>query len=403
MANVKTTKKTNKKVLMMDGKPLPKRVKLESYSCIWKIYLVTDPKTKEQHKKRFWIVIGDRHKRYRKFETQAEAIQYFRALKKYAKMRVKSTKTNKFFRTIYTFFEMIWRGASFDEIKATTTRTTTQHRDDEDYEDEYSQFDTNEFDEDDFDEEEINRVLAESEKDMILIEEDEDEEYTPVPVKRNHPEEKYVTEILDLSSNDKKPKNENQKTFELRVDEDEKEQVAKIRKEEKPKQKQQIQKPVTENETEIDPYYVTTEVVFESNNQPVEEKPKQQVQKPVIVEVIEKEEVNSKPSSNNFDEDGFREKNLYDLVLVGDIMDELENSFGDIEEEQDKNDDFDDEFNITQHDTSLTPAEENEEYDDEIKYRNKPRTWFWIVFVFIVLVLAAIVVLALIYTNVINV
>ncbi|MGL4342963.1 MAG: hypothetical protein ACRCRZ_00115 [Metamycoplasmataceae bacterium] len=64
------------------------------YSCTWHI----DSKTGGK----YWIVLEDGKKWYRRLDTQTEGIEYFRELKTYAKMRIQSSKSKSFSRNVIT-------------------------------------------------------------------------------------------------------------------------------------------------------------------------------------------------------------------------------------------------------------------------------------------------------------
>lgn len=146
-----------------------KEYEIQSYSCIRKYYIIKDNKTKEEKHKRMWIVIGDGHKWYRKFETQADAINYFRNLKKYAKMRVQSVKLKDFIKTVYTFMLMQAHGVDVDEIIKLNKNKKIINNDDKDFEDEFSEFDVVDNDYNDFDHEKVNKIIAEKEKDVVVV------------------------------------------------------------------------------------------------------------------------------------------------------------------------------------------------------------------------------------------
>ena len=65
-------------VMKTNKRGVTKRHEIFFYSCVRRYYNILDRRTRETETKRMWIVIGDGHKRYRKFETQADAIRYFR-------------------------------------------------------------------------------------------------------------------------------------------------------------------------------------------------------------------------------------------------------------------------------------------------------------------------------------
>lgn len=329
----------NKEVVINNKKiKLPKRVKLESYSCVWRMYLIVDSKTKEKYTKRFWIVIGDGHKKYRKFETQLEAIQYFRSLKKYAKMRVQSVKSKQFIRTIYTFFEMIWRGIEIKEIKLSkkNNKKSSSIVEEEDFEDEFTQFDTDEIDEEEFNEEEINKVLAEAEGDAVIV---DDSQFIE---SKKQDEKTFITDVIEVE--EKNPTEEEIKKFEL-------------------KEEQKVE--------DDDPYALTTEVVFEEkveDNDPEVDEPQT---KTSLYELAVSEEAQT---TNNAEEKN-EINDTFDDSIIKDI---------DVNK---------DDLDITQHQTALTPMNESELSDG--KYNKKAKIIYWLVVCLVALILAGVVVIAL--------
>lgn len=165
---------------------IPKNHNFHNYLCVWRMYLMTNPKTKKQYVKKFWIVIGEEHKHYRKFKTQEEAIQYFRNLKKFAKMKVQSSRTKEFNRTIYTFFEMIFQGLDIVDVESNTKEIKAKinnknYDENEEYEDEYTKYDLyiNEDTSDTpIDETHIDKIILDQEgKDTVLISQNEINSY----------------------------------------------------------------------------------------------------------------------------------------------------------------------------------------------------------------------------------
>lgn len=152
-------------IYLNSNKSLPKRIEFVGYSCIRRYYKVIESSTGKEKLVRMWIVIGDGHKRYRKFETQAEAINYFRNIQKYAFMRIQSINSTKFTKTIYTIFELKWRGINTNELsKGTTTKEVIYLDDDKDYEDQFSQYDEfNSKEYESFDYSSIDAVIVENE------------------------------------------------------------------------------------------------------------------------------------------------------------------------------------------------------------------------------------------------
>lgn len=320
------TKKINNSITI-DVSKMPKRIKIEGYTCIWRMYLLVDKKTKEQHKKRFWIVIGDGHKWYRKFETQAEAINYFRRLKKYAKMRVQTIKTSrKFIKTVYTFYEMIYRGIDINELKKLESQSI-EWNENEDYVDSFDAFDKfenspvqeEEEDETIFSEEEINKIIAENEKDAVIVEDEPEEEEEP----------NFVTEVIKVEE-EQEPVEEPQKVFTIT-------------------QEQVIEKQEEQPQEEVDPYALTKEIEFVDNNE----------------DIIDNDNNNTNDSS------------LYDLSY--------ENQAQSTEPEVD-------DFEITQHQTTLVmPDEDLSQGDNDMGLRK----YYWLTLILLCLVLAFIVVVSI--------
>ena len=201
---------------------------VKNYSCVWRMETFENELTNEKYRKRVWIVIGDGDKKYRKFDSQAEAISYFRSLKKRAEMKVQSISSKRFVRIVYTLFDMQEKGININEIKKNKNKTEPKVNkiinDDIDFEDEYSKFDTVEFDNLN-DEAEIDAALAKSIEYSVYIEDtntnyidtfessidkyDDEEETIEVPQKD------FSTELVMVNeeSNDEE---ENPKTFYLR-------------------------------------------------------------------------------------------------------------------------------------------------------------------------------------------
>lgn len=141
-----------------------KKSELFLYSCVHRQYILTIPETKERKYKTMWIVIGKGHKRYRKFETQKEAIEYFRKLKKHAKMIVQSSKSNDFIKTVYTLSWIEAKGVDIKSIKPKTTKEEYE------FEDAFSEFDEVEDTYEEIDHEEINKIIEENEG-IVLVDE----------------------------------------------------------------------------------------------------------------------------------------------------------------------------------------------------------------------------------------
>lgn len=135
--------RTNEVVIDNKTYVLPKHDSFETYFCVWRMYSLTDPLTKKSFIRKFWIVIGKGHKSYRKFESQRDAIRYFRNLKKYAKMKIQGNNSKEFLRTIYTIFEMIYQGINTSKVLSQSSRNKNNNKshEDGDYVDEYTQLD----------------------------------------------------------------------------------------------------------------------------------------------------------------------------------------------------------------------------------------------------------------------
>lgn len=194
---------------------------LLSYSCIHRKYLITNPETKETKEKRMWIVIGDGHKWYRKFDTQAEGINYFRALKKHAKMRIQSVKSKEFIKTIYTFMEMERIGVNVKEIETKNKivaeeKKVIDNNEEEDFEDEFSKFDVIDEDYDDFDHSKVDEILSEKEGEIFVNEKSDEieiktEEFDET-YENDYDEDKIEKTVLISSS---KPENEIDEDIEI--------------------------------------------------------------------------------------------------------------------------------------------------------------------------------------------
>ncbi len=169
--------KTNEAVLDNKTYVLPKHHEFELYFCVWRMYSLVDPDTKKSFLRRYWIVIGKGHKSYRKFDNQRDAIKYFRNLKKYAKMKIQSSNSKEFTRTIYTIFEMIYQGIDANKIFNNKLSKKKKEIDDNeiDYVDEYTQLDILLNDEDtetnnfDHEEKNIDEVINEKEGDTLVL------------------------------------------------------------------------------------------------------------------------------------------------------------------------------------------------------------------------------------------
>ena len=160
-------------IIKTNKRGFTKRHEIFFYSCVRRYYNILDRATKETETKRMWIVIGDGHKRYRKFETQADAIRYFRKLKKFARMRVQSVSSKEFVKMVSTFMLMEERGVNLSSIDEVETPETNSNVDEtQNFEDQYSQYDVveEEFsDSNDIDHhEEIDKVLSEQEGDSFI-------------------------------------------------------------------------------------------------------------------------------------------------------------------------------------------------------------------------------------------
>ena len=114
-------------------------------------------------------MIGDGHRRYRKFETQADAIKYFRKLKKFAKMRVQSVNSKEFIKTTPTFLLLQYQGLKIDLEAAEKEQEALVFDDSQNFEDQFSQYDDVEkVAYESVDHAEIDKVIAENEGDVFL-------------------------------------------------------------------------------------------------------------------------------------------------------------------------------------------------------------------------------------------
>lgn len=176
------------------SKNVPKRTEFVGYSCIRRYYKVIEYATGKEKLVRMWIVIGDGHKRYRKFETQAEAINYFRNIKKYAFMRIQSVHSTKFTKTIYTFLELQWRGINVQELSKDVNSKEVIYLDDKDYEDQFSQYDEVDNEEyESFDYSSIDAVIIENEGAVYDTEEIALSSEAKVEIEPNVIEKKVIT------------------------------------------------------------------------------------------------------------------------------------------------------------------------------------------------------------------
>lgn len=205
---------------------------VKNYSCVWRMETFENNLTNEKYRKRVWIVIGDGDKKYRKFDSQAEAISYFRSLKRRAEMKVQSISSKRFIRIVYTLFDMQQKGININEIKKNKNKIEPKinkninNNDDVDFEDEYSRFDTVEFDNFN-DEAEIDAALAKSLEYSVYIEDtntnyidtlqsaidkyDDEEETIEVPQKD------FSTELVIANEeSDDDEEEDNHKTFYLK-------------------------------------------------------------------------------------------------------------------------------------------------------------------------------------------
>ena len=160
-------------ILKTNKRGFTKRHEIFFYSCVRRYYNILDRATKETETKRMWIVIGDGHKRYRKFETQADAIRYFRKLKKFARMRVQSVNSKEFVKMVSTFMLMEERGVNINSVDEVETPETNSNIDEsQNFEDQYSQYDAVEEEVVDSNDvnyhEEIDKVLSEQEGDSFI-------------------------------------------------------------------------------------------------------------------------------------------------------------------------------------------------------------------------------------------
>lgn len=171
--NKPTKSKTKAKVVNLKPQK-EKDIEIEYYVCLKKYYVKVDPNTNEKNYKKMWIVIGDDHKGYRKFRTQFEAINYFRNLKKYAKMRVQSVSSTgtDFYKTIHTFLLLEFQGVDVDKVlKENKTKSNIKQttNDSADYEDEFSKFDVIEKDYAKYDYKKADKIISEHEKDIVVL------------------------------------------------------------------------------------------------------------------------------------------------------------------------------------------------------------------------------------------
>ena len=405
---------------------LPKRLGVESYSCIWRIYNMIDQKTKESYTKRFWIVIGDGHKRYRKFETLHEAIRYFRALKKFARMRVQSVHSKDFIRTVYTFYEMAWSGIEIEKINPIENqnvwKTTKIDVEDDNYEDEFTQYDTKEVDYGEFNEEEVNRILAESEGDAIVIEpitlnKENKEEKKPLPHEYSHDnqERTSITELVGIDEDDYESDDKLNKTFELDEENDEL----------PPYQTtshtiEQNKSAFIEEEEKYDPYEVTGYISIEDQLKEDDELPpyeetavytfentrtqEEVIPTPAPIKIEETQPINTQYTT--YESSSQQEPKLYDLAdreqpqpiseEQTPVYQQPSQTYQQSTQPQTNNsysDNNDDEFDITQHNTALTPTSETPLVGG--KHNSKLKVLYWLFVGIICLVLAAIVVIAL--------
>lgn len=139
-----------------------KRIELLSYYCIKRIYEI-------DHKQiLMWIVIGKGHTRYKKFKSQQEAFNYFRTLKKFAKMDIQSIKDWNFVKTIYSFLELQYMGNKF-EVNNFKKPKPQEIDNSIQYSDQYSIYDV-ELSNEEYQEiniREIEKIIEEEEKKLI--------------------------------------------------------------------------------------------------------------------------------------------------------------------------------------------------------------------------------------------
>lgn len=172
--NQKTTskkKKEVKKVVVSKTKNISKKQQeIVYYSCIFRYYL-----DKSKQKKKIWIVIGDGHKWYRKFNTQKEAIDYFRNLKKIAKMRVQSSQSKEFIKIISTLLGLKEKGININLIK---NNKQIKENNSEEFIDEFSYYDEDEnIEELNYSHKEVDKILREKEDNIIFENTNENDLY----------------------------------------------------------------------------------------------------------------------------------------------------------------------------------------------------------------------------------
>lgn len=250
---VKDLSSINREVVINNKKfIIPKNHDFHNYVCVWRMYLLTNPKTKKQYVKKFWIVMGEGHTQYRKFETQQEAIDYFRNLKKFAKMKVQAARSQEFKRTVFTFFEMIYKGLDVVDVESNTKEIQAallNHKllnqeleeNKDEYQDEYTKYDlyideeTNSLpiNNNEIDNSEIDKLILEKEgQDTVLLDQNEIDQYEEEMKNAGLPSQDSIEsykslyetvqrEILYSPENDEKNKT---KTYQLLIENDDEEQ-----------------------------------------------------------------------------------------------------------------------------------------------------------------------------------
>lgn len=92
-------------------------INIENYSCISLIFSSVDQENNIQHQVKKWILMNDENKKYKIFNTQNEVVQHFRHLKIYAKMKVQSTNSDEFVKTVYTILEIERKNNKDNELE----------------------------------------------------------------------------------------------------------------------------------------------------------------------------------------------------------------------------------------------------------------------------------------------
>ena len=349
------------------------------------MYLQTNPKTKQQYVKRFWIVIGEGHKNYRKFETQEEAIRYFRNLKKYAKMRVQSANSKIFTRTIYTFFELIFRGLDIKKINfkdKVSKKSSNKNVINENVYYEYTKYDLDAISDDtnpeSVNEEEIDKIISEKDGETVLLdyklEIEDTSEYDPYDP---YTKTVSVTKTPDINTNNKETTSEYDpyKPYTKTVS------VAET---------SEINNDGLDDETET--FESTT--VYNNNNRLFVEEEKRKIVEPnsEYDEIVLFENPNNHFRNNDANEtNGSDKTSLYDLVSKEEkdtINEILKDDYAEIE----------DEFKIEQHQTSTNKYNEVLNYneaDSKSNKNTKKKLWITIISLVVVALIVALVIIFL--------